>query len=87
MSGSVLHEAARYTGYVKCRTGYSLPSSISTGLIVDRTGSFVLALAIGGIVMGVGAAIYYVMVGATSPMAIYCRLRQRLPIVEPLDGG
>ena len=39
-------------------------SPVITGLIVDRTGSFVLALAIGGIVMAVGAAIYYFMVGA-----------------------
>jgi MFS family permease len=39
-------------------------SPVLTGLIVDRTGSFVLALAIGGIVMAVGAAIYYFMVGA-----------------------
>src|ERR1700682_3505626 len=39
-------------------------SPVLTGLIVDRTGSFVLALAIGGIVMTVGAAIYYFMVGA-----------------------
>jgi MFS family permease len=39
-------------------------SPIITGLIVDRTGSFVLALAIGGIIMAVGAAIYYFMVGA-----------------------
>jgi len=39
-------------------------SPVLTGLIVDRTGSFVLALTIGGIVMAVGAAIYYFMVGA-----------------------
>jgi hypothetical protein len=39
-------------------------SPVLTGLIVDWTGSFVLALAIGGIVMAVGAAIYYFMVGA-----------------------
>ena len=39
-------------------------SPVLTGLIVDRTGSFVMALAIGGIVMAVGAAIYYFMVGA-----------------------
>ncbi len=39
-------------------------SSVLTGLIVDRTGSFVLALTIGGVVMGVGAAIYYFMVSA-----------------------
>jgi len=38
-------------------------SPVLTGLIVDRTGSFVVALAIGGIVMAVGAAIYYFMVG------------------------
>jgi MFS family permease len=38
-------------------------SPVLTGLIVDRTGSFVLALTIGGIVMAVGAAIYYFMVG------------------------
>jgi hypothetical protein len=31
---------------------------------VDRTGSFVLALATGGIIMTAGAAIYYFMVGA-----------------------
>jgi MFS family permease len=37
-------------------------SPFLTGLIVDRTGSFVLALAIGGIIMAVGAAIYYFMV-------------------------
>jgi MFS family permease len=39
-------------------------SPVLTGLIVDWTGSFVMALAIGGIVMAVGAAIYYFMVGA-----------------------
>jgi MFS family permease len=39
-------------------------SPVLTGLIVDRTGSFVWALAIGGIVMAAGAAIYYFMVGA-----------------------
>jgi MFS family permease len=39
-------------------------SPVLTGLIVDRTGSFVLALTIGGIVMAVGAAVYYFMVGA-----------------------
>jgi cyanate permease len=39
-------------------------SPVLTGLIVDRTGSFVVALAVGGIVMAVGAAIYYFMVGA-----------------------
>jgi MFS family permease len=39
-------------------------SPVLTGLIVDWTGSFVVALAIGGIVMAVGAAIYYFMVGA-----------------------
>ncbi len=39
-------------------------SPVLTGLVVDRTGSFVLALAIGGIVMAVGAAIYYFMIGA-----------------------
>jgi hypothetical protein len=37
---------------------------VLAGLIVDRTGSFVVALAVGGIVMAVGAAIYYFMVGA-----------------------
>jgi alpha-ketoglutarate-dependent 2,4-dichlorophenoxyacetate dioxygenase len=37
----------------------------------DRTGSFVVALAVGGIVMAVGAAIYYFMVGAAiKPMPI-----------------
>ena len=40
-------------------------SPVLTGLIVDRTGSFVVALAIGGIVMAVGAAIYYFMVGVS----------------------
>jgi sugar phosphate permease len=39
-------------------------SPVLTGLIVDRTGSFVLALSIGGAVMAVGAAVYYFMVGA-----------------------
>jgi hypothetical protein len=39
-------------------------SPVLTGLIVDRTGSFVLALATGGIIMTAGAAIYYFMVGA-----------------------
>lgn len=39
-------------------------SPIITGLVVDMTGSFVVALAIGGIVMTAGAAIYYFMVGA-----------------------
>jgi MFS family permease len=39
-------------------------SPVLTGLIVDWTGSFVLALVIGGTVMAVGAAIYYFMVGA-----------------------
>lgn len=39
-------------------------SPVLTGLIVDRTGSFVLALTIGGIVMAIGAAVYYFMVGA-----------------------
>jgi MFS transporter, ACS family, L-galactonate transporter len=39
-------------------------SPVLTGLIVDWTGSFVLALAIGGMVMAIGAAIYYFMVGA-----------------------
>jgi hypothetical protein len=39
-------------------------SPVLTGLIVDRTGSFVVALAVGGIVMAAGAAIYYFMVGA-----------------------
>jgi MFS family permease len=38
-------------------------SPVITGLIVDRTGSFVIALAVGGIVMAVGAAIYFFMVG------------------------
>lgn len=38
-------------------------SPVLTGLIVDRTGSFVLALATGGIIMTAGAAIYYFMVG------------------------
>jgi MFS transporter, ACS family, L-galactonate transporter len=39
-------------------------SPVLTGLIVDWTGSFVMALTIGGIVMAVGAGIYYFMVGA-----------------------
>jgi MFS family permease len=39
-------------------------SPVLTGLIVDSTGSFVMALTIGGVVMAVGAAIYYFMVGA-----------------------
>jgi len=39
-------------------------SPVLTGLIVDRTGSFVLALAIGGIFMTLAAAIFYFMVGA-----------------------
>jgi cyanate permease len=38
-------------------------SPVLTGLIVDWTGSFVMALAIGGVVMATGAAIYYFMVG------------------------
>jgi MFS family permease len=38
-------------------------SPVLTGLIVDWTGSFVMALAIGGIVMAAGAAIYYFLVG------------------------
>jgi len=39
-------------------------SPVLTGLIVDRTGSFALALATGGFIMTAGAAIYYFMVGA-----------------------
>jgi MFS family permease len=39
-------------------------SPLITGLVVDLTGSFVVALTIGGIVMTAGAAIYYFMVGA-----------------------
>ncbi|MGA7325021.1 MAG: MFS transporter [Rhodomicrobium sp.] len=38
-------------------------SPFVTGLIVDWTGSFVLALAIGGILMVLAAAIFYFMVG------------------------
>jgi MFS family permease len=37
-------------------------SPFVTGLVVDRTGSFVSALLIGAVVMTVGAAIYYFMV-------------------------
>jgi len=36
---------------------------VLNGLIVDRTGSFVLALAIGGILTALAAAIFYFMVG------------------------
>jgi|HubBroStandDraft_1064217.scaffolds.fasta_scaffold10995_3 MFS family permease len=39
-------------------------SPLITGLVVDTTGSFVVALAIGGAIMTAGAAIYYFMVGA-----------------------
>ncbi len=39
-------------------------SPFVTGLIVDRTGSFVLALVIGGVLMVLAAAIFYFMVGA-----------------------
>jgi len=37
-------------------------SPLLTGLIVDRTGSFVLALAVGAVIMITGAAIYYFLV-------------------------
>ncbi len=39
-------------------------SPVLTGLIVDQTGSFVMALAIGGVMMTAAAAIFYFMVGA-----------------------
>jgi MFS family permease len=39
-------------------------SPVLTGLIVDKTGSFVLALALGGIMTALAAAIFYFMVGA-----------------------
>ena len=37
-------------------------SPFLTGLIVDRTGSFVIALVVGAIVMGVGAGLYGLIV-------------------------
>ena len=37
-------------------------SPVLTGLIVDKTGSFVLALAAGALFMTAGAAIYYFLV-------------------------
>jgi cyanate permease len=37
-------------------------SPFVTGLIVDTTGSFVSALVIGGVIMAIGAAIYYFLV-------------------------
>jgi len=39
-------------------------SPVLRGLIVDKTGSFVLALATGALFMTAGAAIYYFLVGA-----------------------
>ncbi len=42
-------------------------SPVLTGFLLDRTGSFVLALGIGSVVMAAGAAIYYVMVTSAIP--------------------
>jgi hypothetical protein len=57
-----------------------LAPPVLTGLIVDRTGSFVPALTIGGIVMAVGAAIHYSMVGAPTTDANLCDHPASLPI-------
>jgi MFS family permease len=59
-------------------------SPVLTGLIVDWTGSFVMALAIGGIVMAIGAAIYYFMVGAPITDADLFDPPRPLPIVPSM---
>jgi len=41
---------------------FALSTARTTGLIVDRTGSFVSALVIGGVIMAIGATIYYFLV-------------------------
>lgn len=59
---SLLRVLFQHSDFGSCLGGACSP--VLTGLIVDRTGSFVVALAVGGIVMAVGAAIYYFMVGS-----------------------